>query len=135
MFLSTSQTKKMNRAFKIVKTKNNKIQFWVLFIFVFFASLSVFAQKADFEISSNEISINQNSNIDDTTPIKAKVSTSELNSNMNFILWFMGTKEDVNSTMSSDSFYSKKSILTSGREPNHLLVKTLLKKAINIKSC
>jgi len=54
---------------------------------------------------------------------------------MNFILWFMGTKEDINSTMPVDSFYSKKSILTSGREPNHLLVKTLLKKAINTKSC
>lgn len=114
---------------------NNKIQFWVLVMFVFFASSNVFAQKSDFEISSNEVSINPNSNIDDTTPVKVKASTSELNSNMNFILWFMGTKEDVNSTLSSDSFYSKKSILTSGREPNHLLVKTLLKKAVNSKSC
>lgn len=114
---------------------NNKIQFWVLVMFVFFASSNIFAQKSDFEISSNEVSINSNSNIDDTTPVKVKASTSELNSNMNFILWFMGTKEDVNSTLSSDSFYSKKSILTSGREPNHLLVKTLLKKAVNSKSC
>jgi hypothetical protein len=134
MFSNSSQTKKMKRAFKIVKMKNNKIQFWVLFIFVFFASSGVFAQKADFEVSSNEVSINNNGTIDGTTtPVKA--STSELNSNMNFILWFMGTKEDVNGTKSSDSFYSKKSILTSGREPNHLLMKTLLKKAVNSKSC
>ena len=47
----------------------------------------------------------------------------------------MRNKEDINSTKSNDSFYSKKSILTSGREPNHLLMKTLLKKAINNKSC
>ncbi|HEU4788765.1 MAG TPA: hypothetical protein VFS71_03695 [Flavobacterium sp.] len=123
----------MNRAFRIVKKNNDRIQCWILVMFVFFASSNGFAQKSDFEISSNEVSMSQNIKTDDTAP--AKVSASELNSNMNFILWFMGTKEDVNGTMSSDSFYSKKSILTSGREPNHLLVKTLLKKAINIKSC
>ena len=100
---------------------------------LFFASSTVFAQKSDFVISSNEVSVNQNGNSDDTTPVR--VSTSELNSNMNFILWFMGTKEDVNGTISNDSSYSKKSVITSGREPNHLLIKTLLKKAINIKSC
>ena len=123
----------MNGVFKLVEKHINKIQFCILFIAVFFTSSAVFAQKSDFENSSNEISMNQNANIDN--PVPAKVSASELNSNMNFILWFMGTKEDINSTMPVDSFYSKKSILTSGREPNHLLVKTLLKKAINTKSC
>ena len=107
------------------------MQLCILFMFVFFAGSSVFAQSSRFEISSNEGSINPNNT--DTTP--AKVSTSASNSNVNFILWFMGTKEDVNSTKSDDLFYSKKSILTSGREPNHLLLKTLLKKAINIESC
>ncbi|HSD06052.1 hypothetical protein [Flavobacterium sp.] len=66
-------------------------------------------------------------------PIK-EVSTS-VDSNVNFILWFMGTKEDIGRTFSMDGMYSKKSFMTSGREPNHLLVKTLLKKALNIKSC
>lgn len=123
----------MSRIFKIVKKSNNKIQFLILVMFIFFASSTVFAQKSDFVISSNEVSVNQNGNSDDTTPVR--VSTSELNSNMNFILWFMGTKEDVNGTIPNDSSYSKKSVITSGREPNHLLIKTLLKKAINIKSC
>jgi hypothetical protein len=123
----------MRRIFKIVKKSNNKIHFLILVMFAFFASSTVFAQKSDFVISSNEVSVNQNGNSDDTTPVR--VSTSELNSNMNFILWFMGTKEDVNGTIPNDSSYSKKSVLTSGREPNHLLIKTLLKKAINIKSC
>jgi len=108
-----------------------------LVMFVLISTSSVFAQKSSLEISLNEVSMNQNDIADDTTPVPVpvRVSTSELNPNMNFILWFMGTKEDVNSPLPSDSFYTKKSILTSGREPNHLLLKTLLKKAINNKSC
>ena len=121
----------MNRSYKIEKRNSKKMQFCILFMFVFIAGSSVFAQTSRFEISSNEDPVNQNSA--NATPVKE--STSVSNSNVNFILWFMGTKEDVNSTKSDDLFYSKKSILTSGREPNHLLLKTLLKKAINIESC
>ncbi|OOG76880.1 hypothetical protein B0E44_03620 [Flavobacterium sp. A45] len=133
MFLNSSQAKKMNRVFKIIKKNTNKMQFWILIGFVFFTSSTVFSQNSNIENPSNEVSLNQYGSTDGTTPVR--VSTLELNSNMNFILWFMGTKEDINSTKSNDSFYSKKSILTSGREPNHLLMKTLLKKAINNKSC
>lgn len=121
----------MDRIFKLVRNNNCTFQLFVLVMFVFFAGSTVFAQECRFEISSIEVSVGKND--DAIAPVK--VSTTELNSNMNFILWFMGTKEDVNSTRSNDSFYSKKSIITSGREPNHLLLKTLLKKAINIKSC
>lgn len=120
----------MNDVFKIKKESNYKIQFLIL---VFFVSSFGFAQNSSFETYSCEVSINQNTTGIDTPPVR--VSTTELNSNMNFILWFMGTKEDINSTKSNDTFYTKKSIITSGREPNHLLLKTLLKKAINVESC
>ncbi len=102
-------------------------------MFALLVSSTIIAQETRFGISSNEVLINENGNSAGVAPVK--ISTSVLNSNMNFILWFMGTKEDVSTTISIDSYYSKKSILTSGREPNHLLMKTLLKKAINIKSC
>lgn len=121
----------MDRILKLQNVNNNAFQFCVMFLFLFFANSIVFAQESQTEISLIEIPANSKGN--DAAPVK--VSTSELNSNMNFILWFMGTKENVNSTKSGDSFYSKKSILTSGREPNHLLMKTLLKKAINAQSC
>jgi hypothetical protein len=120
----------MDRIFKLEKNNNNTFQLFGLVMFVFFVSSTVFAQKAQSEVSSIEVIIGN-----DNAVAPVKLSTSELNSNMNFILWFMGTKEDVNSTKSGNSFYSKKSILTSGREPNHLLMKTLLKKAINTQSC
>lgn len=121
----------MNRLLKIVKN-NNKNIFFIVFLVTLFSSTSVLAQKSNIESASDEISMSDNSNTVDNTA--TKVSTSVSTSNVNFILWFMGTKEDINKTF-SDDMYSRKSILTSGREPNHLLMKTLLKKAINIKSC
>lgn len=124
----------MSRICILERDKSIKNKFFIMVLFVFLSNTISFAQKTAIETSSYEISINQNDNTADTS-IPVRVTNSSVTSNMNFILWFMGTKEDVNSTMSSDSFYSKKSILTSGREPNHLLMKTLLKKAINNKSC
>jgi hypothetical protein len=122
----------MNRASIFVKMNNRKLLFFIVFLVAILSNNSAVAQNVSLLNSSEEIVINQNGNTVDTTPVR--VSTSVSNSNVNFILWFMGTKEDLNSTNSNES-YSKKSILTSGREPNHLLLKTLLKKAINIKSC
>jgi hypothetical protein len=122
----------MNRVSILVKINNIKILFFIVFLVSIFSNTSAVAQNVSFSNSSEEIVINQNGNTADTAPVR--VSTSVSNSNVNFILWFMGTKEDLNSNNSNES-YSKKSILTSGREPNHLLLKTLLKKAINIKSC
>lgn len=121
----------MNRSFKIEKRNSKKMQFCILIMFVFFAGSSAFSQSSRCEISLNEDPTNKNA----VNATSVKMPTSGSNSNVNFILWFMGTKEDVNSTKSNNLFYSKKSILTSGREPNHLLLKTLLKKAINIESC
>jgi hypothetical protein len=122
----------MNRVSILVKINNIKILFFIVILVSIFSNTSAVAQNVSFSNSSEEIVINQNGNTADTAPVR--VSTSVSNSNVNFILWFMGTKEDLNSNNSNES-YSKKSILTSGREPNHLLLKTLLKKAINIKSC
>ena len=123
----------MDNVLKLKKKSNKRIQFLISVLFVFFACSSGFAQKADIESPSSEISINRNDNIG-TAPVNAS-SAVKLNSSMNFILWFMGTKEDVDCTKSRDTFFTKKSILTSGREPNHLLLKTLLKKALNVESC
>lgn len=119
----------MSNVFKM-RRKNNQMQFLITVLFVFFTGSVVFAQNVNTPL--NDISISPNYNAVDTTPTRG---ASELNSNMNFILWFMGTKEDINSAKSKEKFYTKKSIMTSGRMPNHLLLKTLLKKAINNESC
>jgi signal peptidase I len=118
----------------ILSAKSNKKNIFLIVILVaFFTVANSFAQKLSIDSASVIVTLHENDFIVDETPAKA-TATSVSSSNVNFILWFMGTKEDVNSTISSEA-YSKKSFLTSGREPNHLLLKTLLKKAINIKSC
>ena len=53
---------------------------------------------------------------------------------MNFVLWFMGSKLDPNSTISSEGTNTKKQIITSGVAPNRLLIKAFLKKAVNLDS-
>jgi hypothetical protein len=122
----------MKRVSILVEKSKEQVLFFILVLLAFFSSANVIAQNVSFSNSPVEIVIKQNGNTVDTAPVKVTASVS--NSNVNFILWFMGTKEDLNGVKSNESF-SKKSILTSGREPNHLLLKTLLKKAINIKSC
>ena len=122
----------MNRILKMIQKDSNKILFLVVLV-SFFNCNSIFAQKAISETSDVELSLHS-LNIVSDADVNASTTTL-VKPNVNFILWFMGTKEDVNKTFFDDGIYSKKSFLTSGREPNHLLVKTLLKKALNIKSC
>jgi hypothetical protein len=113
--------------------KIDKFRFFVIMVFGFFSCSSLVAQNSCLHIPSNGISIETNNKTDDSPLVR--VSKTGLDSNFNFILWFMGTKENVNGGISKEIFYSKKNILESGREPNHLLIKTLLKKAINNKTC
>lgn len=107
------------------------VAFLVFFVFCFFSNLTVFSQTVSTDISNEVLIIEGSTKTDETT---VKESTQNLNSNVGFILWFMGTKEDPNKTMSQDS-NTKKFILTSGTEPNRLLIKTLLKKTVNLKFC
>ena len=53
---------------------------------------------------------------------------------MNFVLWFMGSKQDLNSTLYIEGENTKKQVITSGAEPNRLLIKVFLKMAVNFDS-
>ncbi|WPR72873.1 hypothetical protein SLW70_07035 [Flavobacterium sp. NG2] len=63
----------------------------------------------------------------------AEVSTSR-NSNVEFVLWFMGTKQNPNSTISTEGNSTRNQIITSGLAPNRLLIKAFLKKAVNFET-
>lgn len=122
----------MSKIFNILQKNNNASFLFAIVLFAFFSSTAVFGQNESLEVSNEEVT--SHSNIMIESPVKVSNSVM-INPNVNFILWFMGTKEDIGKTFLNDDVYSKKSFLTSGREPNRLLVKTLLKKALNIKSC
>lgn len=69
-----------------------------------------------------------------TQTVNVKLESSRATSNMEFALWFMATKQDPNSTLSTEGTNTRKVIMTSGMAPNRLLIKVLLKKVVNHES-
>jgi hypothetical protein len=59
------------------------------------------------------------------------VTKTSTTNNVNFVLWFMGSKQDTKSNTSTEETNTKKQVITSGTAPNRILIKTFLKKAIN----
>ena len=53
--------------------------------------------------------------------------------NLNFVSWFMGTKQNTNTTIQSAES-AKKQMIQSGIAPNRLLMKTFMKKAATYAS-
>ena len=62
-------------------------------------------------------------------------TTTTTNTTMNFVSWFMGTKQTPSNNQSGEfSTNSKKQMIQSGIAPNRLLIKAFLKKATNYNS-
>jgi hypothetical protein len=96
----------------------------VLFRFIVLLNVPVFGQVVEKEL-------NMPTNMEVLSEAKEESSSS---SDMNFVLWFMGSKQDPNSTISTEGINTKKRIMTSGLAPNRLLIKTFLKKAVNFEN-
>ena len=114
--------------------KNNYTIFMVLF-FVLFANLAVFGQTTT-ENNSIQTSTVENKELASNT---AEISTMKQEatsdtSNMNFVLWFMGSKQSPNANVVPAGTTAKKQFITSGTAPNRLLIKAFLKKAVNFES-
>ena len=101
------------------------VTIFFMFIFVLVSNVSVFSQT-----SQNNTVI---STTNDITSNEVK-EDNKAASNVEFVLWFMGSKQDPNSTISTEGINTKKQIMTSGLAPNRLLIKAFLKKAVNFES-
>ena len=121
----------MNYFSKQDGNKKITILFMVL-VFILVSNVNVFAQKTALE---NNIELNITLASDTTTEINvAKQEAVSNASNMNFVLWFMGSKQDPNAKMIPSGENTKKQFMTSGMAPNRLLIKAFLKKAVNFES-
>ena len=103
---------------------NTTAKLLVLFVFILLSNVSVFGQTINtttIGITNTEVVSVQKENVSATTSV-------------NFVLWFMGSKQDPNNTISSDGTNTRKQIMTSGMEPNRLLINAFLKKAVNFES-
>lgn len=99
----------------------------VLFVFILISNTSVVAQTANTVADLNTVELTVSTK-------KESVSAVSSSSSMNFVLWFMGSKQDPNSTISTEGINTKKQVITSGVAPNRLLIKAFLKKAVDLES-
>jgi pantothenate synthetase len=114
--------------------KNNSTIFMVLF-FVLFANLAVFGQTAAENNSVQTSTVENNELASNTAEISTmKQEATSDTSNMNFVLWFMGSKQSPNANVVPAGTTAKKQFITSGTAPNRLLIKAFLKKAVNFES-
>jgi hypothetical protein len=123
----------MNHSTKNQGNKKNNILFMVFVLFLL-SNISVFAQNttnSNGQIASTETENVENVNIEMRT---MKTQESSVESNMNFVLWFMGSRQTPNATVLPVGTSAKKQFMTSGNEPNRLLIKAFLKKAVNFES-
>jgi hypothetical protein len=112
-------------------TTQNKSKNWIfilsLFVCTLLFSVSGYSQNvvgSEIASSADEITV--------TTEVKSE--SARKSTNMEFVLWFMGSKQDPNTTISPEGINTKKQIMTSGIAPNRLLIKAFLKKAVNFES-
>jgi hypothetical protein len=105
-------------------TVKKSISIILLFGFVLLSNAKVFSQTtvSTFVITNTEV----------TDGISKQENVK--NSSIEFVLWFMGSKQNPNSTISTEGINTKKQIITSGMAPNRLLIKAFLKKAVNFES-
>ncbi len=120
----------MNQYPKINENKN-KNTFFIVLTFILLSFGTAFGQTA----LENDAHLNSTLTTDSIETIAVKQDeASSSNSNMNFVLWFMGSKQDPNAKIVPTGNTTKKQFMTSGTAPNRLLIKAFLKKAVNFES-
>jgi hypothetical protein len=104
-----------------------------LIMVIAFVLLSIGTSFGQTAVENNSIS-NTSLTTNTIETIVVKQEEASTNSNMNFVLWFMGTKQDPNAKILPAGTTTKKEFITSGTAPNRLLIKAFLKKAVNYES-
>lgn len=108
---------------------------FMMFVCVLLSNVAVFGQTAVENNNVQSTIIKNNEIVNTTTEISSMKQEATSNaSNMNFVLWFMGSKQSPNATTVPAGTTAKKQFMTSGTAPNRLLIKAFLKKAVNFES-
>lgn len=100
---------------------------FILLAVILLSNVSVFGQSTENSVAASASEV--------VGGIKQEnVSTISSSNTMNFVLWFMGSKQDPNNVISTEGTNTKKQVITSGTAPNRLLIKAFLKKAVSLES-
>jgi hypothetical protein len=106
----------------------------MMLVCVLLSNVSVFGQTTVESTTTQTATIQDdevvNTNVEMNTMKQEATSNT---SNMNFVLWFMGSKQSPNSNALPAGTTAKKQFMTSGSAPNRLLIRAFLKKAVNFE--
>jgi hypothetical protein len=106
----------------------------MMFVCVLLSNVSVFGQTTEESTTTQTATIQDdevvNTNVEMSTMKQEASSTA---TNMNFVLWFMGSKQTPNANAVPAGTTAKKQFMTSGSAPNRLLIRAFLKKAGNFE--
>ena len=104
----------------------------LVFVLFLVSSVGMFGQNVQPSATSTSTFEVSMASADETV---ASTQATTTNTTMNFVSWFMGTKQTPSTNSSNDfSTSTKKQMINSGIAPNRLLIKTFLKKATNYNS-
>ena len=114
---------------------SKKISFiFMMFVCILLSNVSVFGQIGEENNNAQSTTIENAEIVNNTIEINTmKQEASSNASNMNFVLWFMGSKQSPNANTLPVGTTAKKQFMTSGTAPNRLLIKAFLKKAVNFE--
>ena len=125
----------MKTTTQITATQNssNRMSMVVLFALFLLSSVGMFGQNAKAVVISSGVTFEVSVASSDET-VATTQATTTTNTTMNFVSWFMGTKQTPNANQSGEVLSAKKQMINSGIAPNRLLIKAFLKKASNYNS-
>ena len=117
-----------------IQNSFSRIGLVAVFVLFLLSSVGMFGQKMQ-PTATSIITFEVSMAASDETVSSAKATTTTTNATINFVSWFMGTKQTPATIQSNDfSTSTKKQMINSGIAPNRLLIKTFLKKATNYNS-
>jgi hypothetical protein len=118
------------------KKGDNKIKGTIIMVlfFVLMSNVAVFGQTTEGNANVQTTTIENNEIVNNVEIGTMKQEAASDVSNMNFVLWFMGSKQTPNANVVPAGTTAKKQFITSGTAPNRLLIKAFLKKAVNFQS-
>ena len=107
------------------KQDDNKkrVNILIMLVFLLLTNVAIFGQTV----------AEKNTNSNNTTESNLVEKEATNTSNMNFVIWFMGSKQNPSTTIIPAGENTRKQFMTSGLAPNRLLIKAFLKKAVNFE--
>ena len=119
-----------------IQNSFSRIGLVAVFVLFLLSSVGMFGQKVQPTATSIiTFEVSMAASDETVASAKATTTTTTTNATINFVSWFMGTKQTPATIQSNDfSTSTKKQMINSGIAPNRLLIKTFLKKATNYNS-